>query len=93
MSSAATIAIAIAAIVVLAAIVLVTSARRSDVRGAGALARETVKRDKSTKAEAPVAGAVYEKAEVQARSTAIEKANEVAPVAWQAPDIQTPCQC
>ena len=88
MSSAATIAIAIAAIVVLAAIVLVTSARRSDVRGAGALARETVKRDKSTKAEAPVAGAVYEKAEVQARSTAIEKANEVAPVAWQAPDAE-----
>ena len=88
MSSAATIAIAIAAIVVLAAIVLVTSARRSDVRGAGALARETVKRDKSAKAEAPVAGAVYEKAEVQARSTAIEKANEVAPVAWQAPDAE-----
>jgi cytochrome b6-f complex iron-sulfur subunit len=88
MSSAATIAIAIAAIVVLAAIVLVTSARRSDVRGAGALARETVKRDKSTKAEAPVAGAVYEKAEVQARCTAIEKANEVAPVAWQAPDAE-----
>ncbi|MBU3716960.1 MAG: Rieske 2Fe-2S domain-containing protein [Actinobacteria bacterium] len=88
MSSAATIAIAIAAIVVLAAVVLVTSARRSDVRGAGALARETVKRDKSAKAEAPVAGAVYEKAEVQARSTAIEKANEVAPVAWQAPDAE-----
>jgi cytochrome b6-f complex iron-sulfur subunit len=31
---------------------------------------------------------VYEKAEVQARSTAIEKANEVAPVAWQAPDAE-----
>jgi cytochrome b6-f complex iron-sulfur subunit len=88
MSSAATIAIAIAAIVVLAAVVLVTSARRSDVRGAGALARETVKRDKSTKTESPVVGAVYEKAEVQARSTAIEKANEVAPVAWQAPDAE-----
>ncbi|MBU3688808.1 MAG: hypothetical protein B7C54_01320 [Acidimicrobiales bacterium mtb01] len=88
MSSAATIAIAIAAIVVLAAVVLVTSARRSDVRGAGALARETVKRDKSTRTETPVAGAVYEKAEVQARSTAIEKANEVAPVAWQAPDAE-----
>ncbi|MEY3093328.1 MAG: hypothetical protein RL413_439 [Actinomycetota bacterium] len=88
MSSAATIAIAIAAIVVLAAVVLVTSARRSDVRGAGALARETVKRDKSAKTEAAVAGAVYEKAEVQARSTAIEKANEVAPVAWQAPDAE-----
>ena len=86
MSSAATIAIAIAAIVVLAAVVLVTSARRSDVRGAGALSRETVKRDKKLRTEAAPAGAVYEKAEAAARSTALEKATEVAPVAWQAPD-------
>jgi cytochrome b6-f complex iron-sulfur subunit len=86
MSSAATIAIAIAAIVVLAAVVLVTSARRSDVRGAGALSRETVKRDKKLHTEAAPAGAVYEKAEAAARSTALEKATEVAPVAWQAPD-------
>ncbi|MFM8531220.1 MAG: ubiquinol-cytochrome c reductase iron-sulfur subunit [Ilumatobacteraceae bacterium] len=88
MSSAATIAIAIAAIVVLAAVVLVTSARRSDVRGAGALSRETVKRDKKLRTEAAPAGAVYEKAEAAARSTALEKATEVAPVAWQAPDAE-----
>jgi cytochrome b6-f complex iron-sulfur subunit len=88
MSSAATIAIAIAAIVVLAAVVLVTSARRSDVRGAGALSRETVKRDKKLRTEAAPAGAVYEKAEAAARSTALEKATEVAPVAWQAPDVE-----
>ena len=40
MSPAAIITIAVAAIVVLAAIVLVTAARRADVRGAGALSRE-----------------------------------------------------
>ena len=51
MTPVATIIIAIAVIVVLAAVVLVTSARRSDVRGAGALSRETVKRDKSMKSK------------------------------------------
>ena len=60
MSSAATIAIAIAAIVVLAAVVLVTSARRSDVRGAGALSRETVKRDKKLRTEAAPAGDFFQ---------------------------------
>ena len=86
MSSTATIAIVIAAIVVLAAVVLVTSARRTDVRGAGALSRETIKRDKSAaKASAP-SGAVYEKAEMTARSTALEKATETVPSTWVAPD-------
>ena len=46
MTPATTIIIAVAVLVVAAGIVLVTSARRSDVRGAGALSRETVKRDK-----------------------------------------------
>jgi cytochrome b6-f complex iron-sulfur subunit len=86
MSSTAVIAIAIAAILVLAAVVLVTSARRSDVRGAGALSRETVKRDKKLRGESAPGGAVFEKAEATARSVALEKATEVAPVAWQAPD-------
>ena len=45
MSSAAIIAIAIGVAVVLAAIVFVTTARRSDVRGAGALSSETRRRD------------------------------------------------
>lgn len=90
MSSAATIAIVIVAIVVLAGVVFVTTARRADVRGAGALSRETVKRDKAaTKLAERVsvpAGASFESAEVAARSTALEKAPDVAPVAWVAPD-------
>lgn len=88
MTPLATIIIAIAAIVVLAAVVFVTSARRADVRGAGALSRETVKRDKSIKAEsgAGPTGAAYESSQVATRSSELAKATEVAPVAWQAPD-------
>jgi cytochrome b6-f complex iron-sulfur subunit len=49
MSNAAIIAIAIAVAVVLAAIVFVTTARRSDVRGAGALSSETRRRDEAAR--------------------------------------------
>ena len=88
MTPIATIVIAIVALVVLAAVVLITSARRSDVRGAGALARETVKRDKSIKAESGdgPAGSAYESQAIATRTAVLEKATEVAPVVWQAPD-------
>ena len=88
MTPLATIVIAIVALVVLAAVVLVTSARRSDVRGAGALARETIKRDKSIKAESGdgPAGSAYESQAIATRTAVLEKATEVAPVVWQAPD-------
>jgi cytochrome b6-f complex iron-sulfur subunit len=88
MSPVATILIAVAVIAVLAVVVLVTSARRTDVRGAGALSRETVKRDRAVKAESGSAptGSSYEAAVTTARSTELAKATEVAPVAWQAPD-------
>ena len=49
MSNAAIIAIAIAVAVVLAAVVFVTTARRSDVRGAGALSSETRQRDEAAR--------------------------------------------
>ncbi len=55
MSTAAVIAIAIAAVVVLGAISFLTLARRSDVRGAGALSGEAVKRDKARRSEEGVA--------------------------------------
>lgn len=45
MSTTAAIIIGVVAVVVLAALAFVTLARRSDVRGAGALSAETVKRD------------------------------------------------
>jgi cytochrome b6-f complex iron-sulfur subunit len=46
MNPAAIISIAVLLIILLAGIVLVTAARRADVRGAGALSRETRRRDK-----------------------------------------------
>jgi len=49
MSTAAIIAIAVAIVVVLAAISFITLARRSDVRGAGALSGETLQRDKASR--------------------------------------------
>ena len=51
MSSAAIIAIAVGIVVILAALSFVTLARRSDVRGAGALSGETVERDRAAREE------------------------------------------
>ncbi len=57
MSNAAIIAIAIGAAVVLGALAFITTARRSDVRGAGALSAETRQRDRSARrARADVEG-------------------------------------
>ena len=52
MNATAGIIIAIGAVVVLAALAFVTLARRSDVRGAGALSGETLKRDEAARARA-----------------------------------------
>jgi cytochrome b6-f complex iron-sulfur subunit len=50
MNSSSVIVIAVGAVVVLAALAFVTLARRSDVRGAGALSAETVRRDATARA-------------------------------------------
>jgi cytochrome b6-f complex iron-sulfur subunit len=72
MSSWAVIAIAVGVVVVLGAITFVTLARRSDVRGAGALSGETRRRDRSARrartAEVPVE--IETAAEVEAAGTA-----------------------
>ncbi len=89
MSPAAIITIAVAAIVILAAIVLVTAARRADVRGAGALSRETVRRDKDSEIDLPsprVTGRDVERAVSQARSTGLVAATPSTPVVWVPPD-------
>jgi cytochrome b6-f complex iron-sulfur subunit len=99
MSATAIIAIAVAVVVVLGALAFLTLARRSDVRGAGALSAETVRRDRTARAEradaaevsmssAPTAREV-EAAGVRARtgtSTAVEPAADRAPVEWSPPD-------
>ncbi len=88
MSTAATIAIAIAAVVVLGAIVLVTAARRSDVRGAGALTRETLRRDRASDVSLPepLSGTEVEAAAAAARSGELEKAEPSALMPFVRPD-------
>jgi cytochrome b6-f complex iron-sulfur subunit len=91
MSTAAVIAIAIGVVVVLGAVAFFTLARRSDVRGAGALSGETVQRDKSARARQEVlvgasTASEVEAAGVAARSTELEKRPEPQIVAWTPPD-------
>jgi hypothetical protein len=88
MSPAAIISIAVAVIVVLAAIVLVTAARRADVRGAGALSRETRRRDKDAEIDLPAGqtGRAVERAVSEARSTGLVAAAPSTPVVWVPPD-------
>ncbi|MFN3256723.1 MAG: ubiquinol-cytochrome c reductase iron-sulfur subunit [Ilumatobacter sp.] len=98
MSTAAVIAIAIAVVVVLGAVSFLTLARRSDVRGAGALSNETLSRDKDARKDSKA----FEAAETSSRTAAVAEAegtaargsgtalatvdDDVALVPWTAPD-------
>jgi cytochrome b6-f complex iron-sulfur subunit len=88
MSSTAIILIAVVAVVILGAIAFLSLARKSDVRGAGALSAETVNRDRSTRSsEKRSAAAEAEAAGVAARnSTAVATVVQSAPVPWSPPD-------
>ncbi len=91
MSTAAVIAIAVGVVVVLAAVSFLTLARRSDVRGAGALSGETVQRDKAARkqhepvVDAPTRSEV-EGAAAASRSTELVPAAEPQIVQWTPPD-------
>jgi len=96
MSTAAVITIAIGVVIVLAAVSFFTLARRSDVRGAGALSSETKHRDRSSRsdsrafeAEATLTAAVAEAEGTASRGAGTALAtvdNEPAIVPWVAPD-------
>ncbi len=94
MSTAAVIAIAIGAVVVLGLLAFLTLARRTDVRGAGALSGETLRRDREARishpadADVPSRTAADAEAEgVAARSTDLVKVEEVAAIEpWTPPD-------
>jgi cytochrome b6-f complex iron-sulfur subunit len=88
MSSAAVIAIVIGVVVVLGAIAFLTVARRSDVRGAGALSRETKRRDRDAEIDGPAAatGREVERAAVSERENSLVKAENQAPAVWVPPD-------
>ncbi len=95
MSSGAIIAIVIAAVVVLGALAAITIGRGRDVRGAGALTRETRQRDKrgvsaGTQLDTIASSSKeVEQAAADARNsagTAITPAGNTVPVPWVAPD-------
>jgi cytochrome b6-f complex iron-sulfur subunit len=95
MSAAAIIAIAIAAVVALAALSFVTLARRSDVRGAGALSGETRRRDSAAREARPaddVADAVPTRREAEQAGTVarygtgVAVIEETALAPWSPPD-------
>ena len=88
MSQGAVIGIVVAVVVVLGAVVFLTAARRTDVRGAGALSRETRKRDRDAEIDLPDArrGRDVERAAAESRTTGLEKADELLPAPWVAPD-------
>ncbi len=88
MSPAAIITIAVLVIVVLMGIVLMTAARRADVRGAGALSRETRRRDKDAEIDLPAGqrGRDIERAVAEARGAELVPAAQSAPAVWVPPD-------
>jgi cytochrome b6-f complex iron-sulfur subunit len=89
LSSGAVIGIGVAAVVVLAVLALLVTARRSDVRGAGALSRETVSRDAQRAAvpAAAVSVATGREVELAARTvTATLERPDLAPAPWVPPD-------
>ena len=93
MSTAAIIAIAIGVVVVLGAISFFTLARRSDVRGAGALSGETVQRDKAARKSAEPVSTQTTASDVEAAGVAARGAGkevavrpEAQVVAWTPPD-------
>ena len=92
MSATVVIVIAVAAAVVLGAVAFLTLARRSDVRGAGALSAETVRRDRAARATRPVEVESRSRAEAEAEGVvartgvALEPAPDRTPVEWVPPD-------
>ena len=93
MSTAAVIAIVVAIVVVLAAVAFFTLARRSDVRGAGALSSETVKRDRAAHGAGVATTGASTASEVEAAGAAARTGTAVATidhdaeiVAWTPPD-------
>ncbi len=88
MTPALIIAIALVVVAVLAAVVLLTAARKSDVRGAGALSRETKRRDRDADLDLPSAptGRDVERAATTERAQGLVPAPDMTPSIWIPPD-------
>jgi cytochrome b6-f complex iron-sulfur subunit len=86
MSTGLVIAIVVIAAVVFGAIVVLTTSRSTEVRGAGSLSRETRSRDRKTTIGADVS--TGREVEAAARSTEIVKAAPVEVAPFVAPDVE-----
>ena len=87
MSTGLLITLVVIAVVVLGAVVVLTTARKTDVRGAGALSRETRQRDRAAKRDARDATRAAEQVTVQTTAIATVTPAELAP--WSPPDEET----
>ena len=88
MNSTAIITITIAVIAVLGVGVVLTAARRSEVRGIGALSRETRRKDRGIDTAPQLSGREVETAAVDARSTALAPRPTAEVATWVAPDAE-----
>ncbi len=86
MSTTSIITIAVAVIVLAGLGVVLTTARRSEVRGAGSLSRETRKKDRGKVDPEAMTGREVENAAVAARSTAMVAAPKAEVAPWSPPD-------
>jgi cytochrome b6-f complex iron-sulfur subunit len=93
MNTTAAIVIGVAAVVVLGAIAFATLARRSDVRGAGALSHETVRRDTQARAASGAVATARTGADAEAEGVVARAGVGLVPVAtdtgltpWTPPD-------
>jgi cytochrome b6-f complex iron-sulfur subunit len=86
MSTSLIIAIAVVAIAVLGGLVFVTASRKTGVRGAGALSRETKQRDKTATASVPTGRAFEAAATASSTELAVPAPAEIEQ--WVAPDAE-----
>ena len=79
MSATSIILIAVIALIVLAGASFATLARRSDVRGAGALSDETVARDRAARKAAGSSASTSDGAAVEAEAAAVRAGTDLMP--------------
>jgi len=86
MSTTSIITIAVAVLILAGLGIVLTSARRSEVRGAGSLSRETRKKDRGKVDPDRISGRVVEAEVAAARSTALVAAPKAEVAPWSPPD-------
>lgn len=88
MSTTSIITIAVAVLILAGLGIVLTSARRSEVRGAGSLSRETRKKDRGKVDPDRISGRAVEAEVAAARSTALVAAPKAEVAPWSPPDAE-----